>query len=507
MFTTKTAHIPSLACLFLLAACPEAEPQPEDDAPGDAAVSEPDSGDPGRPDAGGTRSDAGTAHQDSGASPAQDAGTDPGPDADDPQPVRSARLFLHTPEPDNTSAPTVELDRAGNVHAVFPAYAGGGAYYAFCGAGSCDAAEDFEVVQFDTEGTVGNAMLALDADGHPRVLLSSYLSVYWGACDEACGERASWRFAKILDHGGDRAVSGEALALDPQGRPRFLIHTYRALFGIGQKPPETLLAQCDAECDQPASWRLDRIVKDEIWEGSHLRYDAAGGAHVATFVFSFGENAGGPLGAYLSCAGACNVEGAWNGMGFLPPYESMSEAVTMNPAISLALTKRGQPRVAMLGKTPEGEKRLAYFECDEDCQADNWRGGGVWDSGALNAGVDLALDADDRPRIAHTINYDIVLTYCDSARCTAEDSVWDSSYVERGSEIAPDQIFLEWNCTIGAWFLHNPSLAIDAAGQPRVGYQSRDVSGGTTRPDPTKPRCVAGTDMTWSRLALMSSHK
>ena len=70
-----------------------------------------------------------------------------------------------------------------------------------------------------------------------------------------------------------------------------------------------------------------------------------------------------------------------------------------------------------------------------------------------------------------------------------------------------DRIFLEWNCTIGAWFLHSPSIALTSDGKPRVGYQSRDVSGGVSRPDPTKPRCVAGTDMTFSRLGLLDTYQ
>lgn len=213
------------------------------------------------------------------------------------------------------------------------------------------------------------------------------------------------------------------------------------------------------------------------------------------------------IGAYLSCQGACNALDTWNGIGFLAPYESMTEAVDMHPAISLALTKAGAPRIAQLAKTPEGKKRIVYFECDADCQQDNWRGIGIFESDSLNAGVDLALDENEQPRVAHTLNYDIVLTFCESAACTATDSPWDSSIVERGSDIPPDNIFLEWNCSIGAWFLHSPSIAISAEGRPRVGYQARDVSGGFSQPDPTKPRCVAGTDMTWSRLALMSATK
>ena len=38
----------------------------------------------------------------------------------------------------------------------------------------------------------------------------------------------------------------KALALDPNGHPRFLMHTYRAYLGIGQKPPKTFYAACDA---------------------------------------------------------------------------------------------------------------------------------------------------------------------------------------------------------------------------------------------------------------------
>ena len=41
------------------------------------------------------------------------------------------------------------------------------------------------------------------------------------------------------------------------------------------------------------------------------------------------------------------------------------------------------------------------------------------------------------------------------------------------------------------------------SGLPRVGYQARDISGGFTRPDPTKPGCTPGTDMTFARLALL----
>lgn len=43
------------------------------------------------------------------------------------------RFFLPTPAPDNTRRPMIVTDATGNVHGVYPAYANGCAYYAFCG--------------------------------------------------------------------------------------------------------------------------------------------------------------------------------------------------------------------------------------------------------------------------------------------------------------------------------------------------------------------------------------
>jgi hypothetical protein len=87
----------------------------------------------------------------------RDGGGSGGAGADD-------AFFLPTGEPDNTSAPTVEIDAAGGIHAVYPAYAGGSAYYAYCAAG-CSGSDDVAVVRLPTDGTVANAMLALDGAG------------------------------------------------------------------------------------------------------------------------------------------------------------------------------------------------------------------------------------------------------------------------------------------------------------------------------------------------------
>jgi hypothetical protein len=176
----------------------------------------------------------------------------------------------------------------------------------------------------------------------------------------------------------------------------------------------------------------------------------------------------------------------------------------MHPTISLALTKSGAPRIALLTKSAAEKKQMIYYECNQSCrQGNSWSGTILTEHSALGSGLDLALDGNDHPRLVYTFNYNILLRICDDASCTAEQAVWDDALVESSTSIPADHIFLWDNCTVGAWFLHDPSIALTRKGAPRVGYQSRDISGGFSRPDPTKPGCTAGTDMTWSRLALL----
>lgn len=417
-----------------------------------------------------------------------------------------ARFFLPTgAEVDNTSAPRIEVDATGGIHAIYPAYARGGAYYAYCPA-DCAGAAAVEVVRFDTDGTVGNAMLALDANGKPHVLLSAYMKVYYGACTGDCTTPDGWKVAPILDHGSDKEVTGEAFALDPQGRPRFLMHTYAAFLGVGQKPFQTELVSCDADCTSPASWRASTIATDN-YERSQLRYDAQGRAHVATVARLKAEDGSVRLlGAYQYCAADCDEPESWTGPGLGDAFSDHLAAVEIKPQINLALTKAGQPRIVSLMKDDARKKRIVYFECNDGCtSADAWTAIAITDGDELSSGFDLALDEDDHPRIAFALDYNIGVTYCDQPSCTADGSKWDLAVVEKGSDMPPDTIFLEPNCTVGAWFLHDPSIALTPAGQPRVGYQARDLSGGWQNPDPTKPRCTAGTDMTWARLAIMPS--
>ena len=492
----------SLLLLFALTGCPQGEDPPPIYTP---PVSTPGSGGgislPGG--SGGTA----TGGAGGGAMGGAGGSAPMGGTSGTPAPAASARFFLPTGETTNTAAPTVELDGQGSMHLVYPAYFGGSAFYATCGK-DCSGPAAMKVVRFATEGSVANTMLALDGQGRPRVLLSAAQKLYYASCDRDCGQESNWRTTMILDHQGDREVTGEALALDPQGRPRFMMHTYRAYLGIGQKTPETFYVRCDAaDCHSAGAWQSSKIAT-QIWESASLRFDATGRGHLA-FVATVveGPNAGAKLAGYALCERDCEGENAWAPAGLMNAFTSETDAVRIGAAVSLALTAPARPRVLVLGKTDDGQRSVVYFECDHDCTGANWHGSIISNHAQIGAGLDLALDRQGHPRVAYTVGYNIGLAFCDDASCVGETSKWDLTKVELGSDLPKDDIILWPNCTIDAWFLHSPSIALTAEGSPRVGYQARDVSGGFDRPDPTRPRCRAGTDMTFSRFAVMPGYR
>lgn len=417
-----------------------------------------------------------------------------------------APFFLPTGEPDNTAAPTVEIDQRGRIHAVYPGYAGGDAYYATC-TGECAGPEDFDVARLTTGGsTVSNIMLALDAGGRPSVLMNTFLDVVYATCDSDCGKDGSWKQTTIIDHGGDRDVTGPAFALDADGDPHFVMHTYVAYLGVGQKTPETLWVSCEGDCHDPASWKQSHI-SDQIWQSNALRFDSKGRAKLATVAHVLMEDQStGLVGAYLECDGDCTKEDAWKSAPLENAFHTDFDALPFPPAISLALTDDDRPRVAIIGQDDASQRRVTYFECDADCATDtSWKGIVLSDLHEIGPGIDIAIDGKGEPRIAYTLDYNIGILHCEGDDCTAQGAAWDVAKVELSGEMDPDTIFLEENCHVAAWFLHTPSIALSEGGAPRVGYQARDISGGWDNPDHDEPDCVAGTDMTWSRFAQLSA--
>lgn len=529
--TIRTATPSLVLTLLALSACTvesTSEPQRDDthESP-DAGprTEEPNSGDAGTTTGPGTDATAGDSEETSDSETSDptentedDAGAVTSDEGDDtgstngdettppPDPsVTTSSFFLPTVEPDNTVAPRIRVDKQGGVHAVYAGYAGGGAYYAYC-ASACDDRDNFDVVYFPTDGTVANAMLALSQDNQPRILLSAYMDATYATCDADCTNEENWETGIVLEHDSKQEITGEALALDKDGHPHFLAHTYRAYLGIGQEDPFTYHAACySGSCTNASDWTISQIA-DQIWEESRLQYDASGTAHLAFVAVVMEEKSvKDRITAYATCSVECSTSEDWPAVGLVHTYVDDLEAISLSSSVAMDLTSEGEPRLLTLAKSEEGTKQLIYFECDEDCTSDTGFTGSVLSTHEdINVGLDLSLDARDRPRFVHTLNYNIFLAYCDDLPCNAQDAVWNLEAVETSSSIPVDDIILYPNCSVAAWFLHTPSMALDASGNPIVGYQARDISGGVHNADPTKPDCVAGTDMTLTRMTYMA---
>jgi len=421
--------------------------------------------------------------------------------------IASSRFFLFTGDDvRNTADPTIEVDADGGVHVLLPANAVGDAFYAYCPA-DCASQDAVSVAALPTVGTVINAMLTLDATGRPHAPLSTYLRVYYDTCEGDCRYDDAWTVSPVLEHGGGFEVSGEAFALDPQGRPRFLMHAYRSLYPSGEPELATYLVGCDAGCHDAGAWTRYLIDDTYSWTETTLRYTADGRARVAT-ALGLPWSDGFAL-AYFECEAACEDGDSWVGADLGTAYADPLVS-QMFPAISLALTAGGAPRLALLAanQAEGGAPALVYLECETGCTGDAWEGSlliGGAGAQELGAGLDLALDPVGRPRVAYVAASSVLLAYCDEG-CTGAGDGWELTAVELAADIPADEVIPYHNCTVAAWLLREPSLAIGPDGLPRVAYRADDVSAPGGPQDPTHPPCRAGADMKLARFAQLASY-
>lgn len=408
----------------------------------------------------------------------------------------------------NTGDPRVRTDAAGGLHLVYPLVAATGAAYSYCPPG-CDGPEEMATVVFHTDdfGAVSNALVALDSAGAPRVLLATHQSVLYGECSGDCRYGGSWSLMEIYAHDGNWELTGEAFALDQNGRPRFLMHAEQTYLGLFAPDPGTAFFSCDADCLDFGNWRRG-LISEQSWLEPTFVYDARGVAHVAAVIPLEDSQ----LVAYLTCSVDCGSEDVdnWPGIGLgYAFYDLYIEEI--QPTVSMAVTSTGGVRLAFLGK--DGDSRfLAYFECERECtQAD----GETWQALALignetaqglGDGIQLVLTRDDKPRLAYTHNSNIFLGHCDDDCVGSSGSDgWGADVVETGEDIPADTIFLNRGCNVGYWFLRQPSVALTQSGEALVAYRAEDISAGWT-PSPTDPSvrgCAAGVDMTLGRLARL----
>ena len=420
---------------------------------------------------------------------------------------KTSQFFLPTGEPRNTLDPHMQMDAQGNLHFVYAAYSQGDAYYAYC-TSNCTSASQMKVVQLKTQGTVSNARVAVGSDGKPQILLNTFERVYLATCSGDCTQSGAWKVSPILEHAGKLEVSGDAFTVTADGKPRFIVHGFRSIGGASVHT--TYYMQCDSNCSSPGSWTQSQISARN-WVMGSLRLSAAGQPRL---VYAELINGGIYMSNYIECDSGCTSPVNWKGTQLYRTFYGLTEELPMHAAMSLRLTSKGKPRVALMGDDGNG-RNLVYLECDGNCGAgpEDWlyqiilpsdRGGNE-----LKAGLELALDAQDRPRLAYSAAFNIVMGYCDSA-CTDETKdTWNLAKVEFSSDMKKDNIIPYPDCTIsGGWFLNNPTIAIGKDGLPRIAYRAMDVSGGGTgNTGPGDLKCAAGPDMTFGRYTQLDSFR
>jgi hypothetical protein len=394
-------------------------------------------------------------------------------------PGNQGALFLNrTKETDSASA---AVDAAGGFHLAYAAYGpmvdGNEAYYAYCAA-NCETESSWAKAMLIDR--IEEVQLALTSTGHPRLLLrgpspdwSTYFYKY-AACDSNCTNPASWTYVDVttteFSPVFDNSYSGHHyFALDNLDRPRFI---YQDSYTTAN------YVYCDTDCTNDLSWWYYPISV-EIFSDPNTRptltFTSAGQPRITAVLM--GATGQPNWLTYITCDTDCINLANWT-------YTALMERGSGHVSFVLRLTSSGQPRLVInqgsLNSGPAGY--LYYLWCNTGCtNSANWDGSSVGAQGQAED-PDLALDAFNRPRIAYRniLSPDgLGYFWCD-ANCESTAAAWQGGLVEPSSDLD-----LEWdilppsNCSGSYWWDgYRPSLALDAAGNPRIGYVGQHLHGG-----------------------------
>jgi len=392
------------------------------------------------------------------------------------QPNAFERFWLTTSN--NTHASSTAVDANGGIHMAFAAYTESNGvypvYYAYCAANCADDAS-WTVTPIGNVGVGGRlAGLELDTAGRPRLLWYQVVLLLedgvnqYAECNSGCTNAQNWTITTLTPF-----TREATFAMDHQGHPR-LIYTDFDVDHSG-----TYYGFCDTGCSNASNWSEVQITTEYRLYDFSLGFSPSGVVHLAYYM------SGDPsLLAYAYCEANCDNPDNWYGptvISNLGAYE----------AFSLDVTSQGMPRLAYytgyLGSDNPENDLLYYAWCDSDCwEAANWTVSDIGLPARYGLHVDLALDAQDRPHLAYYVDdisgstYGLGYSAC-TAGCEGSSPNWEVEFVETSDELdASNPVPLTGSCTLSVWLEvgHEPSLALDAAGQPRVSYTAKHYQGG-----------------------------
>jgi hypothetical protein len=270
---------------------------------------------------------------------------------------------------------------------------------------------------------------ALDPLGRPRFVYQDYnygidpdhLGAYYVYCDVDCANpapgAAQWFETRISQEINEpfniryEVFERASLTFTRQGQPRLVAN----ITPIDQNQQGVYYVECDAACDEPASWARVRL------------YDRGSGP-----------------------------EATWD----------------------VELDGSDRPRLAFYEAAQLGGAGdlLHYAWCNNNClTAAAWQRGGL-SLGTLNGqGADLQLTSQGQPRLAFVNQGGSSLGYawCD-ANCESAQAQWHATVLETAATLGQQYpVALPPHCQAGLWDSFAPVLALDPAGHPRVAYDSK----------------------------------
>lgn len=407
-------------------------------------------------------------------------------------------LFLNrTIKTDSASA---AVDAAGGFHLAYAKYGamvnGNQAYYAYCAA-TVDCGIDSNWGTAILIDRVEEVQLALTSAGHPRLLLRgpnpdwSTDFYKYAACDSNCTNPANWTIADVTTTTFSpvfvNSYSGHHyFALDNLDRPRFVYQdTYTKAYYV----------YCDTACTSADSWWSYPINVDiftDINTHPTLTFTSLDQPRITAVM-------GGP-GAkdwlvYITCDTVCNNPASWT-------YTPLIEAGSGHVSSVLRFNSNDQPRIVFNQGSISGTAGyLVYWWCNNGCtDGANWAGSSLGAPGQAED-PDLALDTFDRPRIAFRsiLSPDgLGYVWCDT-NCESDTPTWLGGLLEPSSDLDVEwDILPPLNCSGSYWWNgYRPSLALDAAGNPRIGYVAQHLHGSGSS-------CLTGEDFRAVRFVFFN---
>lgn len=404
-----------------------------------------------------------------------------------PKPQVQLAMFLDPTW--KTSNANVVVDGAGGEHVAFyyyepkienrPNYA----LYSYCPS-QCEKGANWKSVSFLQGKMVSEVQLQLNNAGKPRLLIRTNSDsipngsdFYYAACDGDCSKPESWTLTLIRSNGStatleyqDDDLPQRSFALDPAGNPRFLYLDGRNS-NLG-----TFYVWCDSQCANQQSWqqvRVNKIVespqyRDDNFYYPTLTFTSDGKPRIVTSDF-FPLDDSDPGLAYIACDSGCNQSENWQAV------KLMVRGSGSQASADLALDADNHPRIAFYQEgLLEGKgNKLFYLWCDNNClDASNWAQRDLGLPVLNGQEPDLELDKAGRPRIAYADYQDggVGILWCNEA-CETANAQWESKVLENRT-----QIYQAWpvayppHCDGGIWDGNTPKLVLRGNGDLQIAF-------------------------------------